>query len=346
MMTDDWSLSRSFKLQSLFVTPEGAFMKAIRVHQFGDPDVLKLEDVPDPVPGPNQVVVTARAVGVNPVDTYIRSGKYAFRPPLPYTPGADAAGVIDAVGSEVTEWKRGDRVWVKETADAARGTYAQKILCNLNNVFPLPESVSFQQGAAVNVAYNTAYHALFQIARAVSGETVLVHGATGGVGIACVQLAVARGLRVIGTGGTEDGRNLVRQQGAQHVLDHKQTGYLDTIMALTEGKGVDIICEMLANVNLASDLKLLAKRGRVAIIGSRGSIEIDPRDLMKAHGAVLGVMAGNEAERVESAAAITAGLFNGTLRPIVDAQYPLAAAHEAHEDVMKHSAKGKIVLIP
>ena len=220
------------------------------------------------------------------------------------------------------------------------------MLGNLNNVFPLPESLSFAQGATVNVAYTTAYHALFQVARAVAGETVLVHGATGGVGIACVQLAVARGLRVIGTGGSEAGRNLVREQGAEHVLDHTADGYLETLRAITDGNGVDVICEMLANKNLAKDLQILAKRGRVAIIGSRGKIEIDPRDLMKAHGAVLGVMAGNEAERNEATAAVTAGLFNGTLRPIVAHEYPLVDAPKAHVHLMKDGSKGKIVLIP
>ena len=293
-------------------------MKAILVRQFGGPEVLKLEEVVDPTPGPKQVVVKTRAIGVNPVDTYIRSGTYAFKPPLPYTPGADAAGVIESVGAEVKTFGPGDRVWVKETADAAHGTYAQKILCNLNNIFPLPESISFSQGAAVNVAYTTAYHALFQVARALPGERVLVHGATGGVGIACVQLALARGLIVIGTGGTDAGRKLVREQGAQHVLDHTSPGYLDMIKEITEGNGVDVVCEMLANVNLAKDLQILAKRGRIAVIGNRGSIEINPRDLMKSHGAILGVMAGNEAERNEATAAVTAGLFNRTLRPVVD----------------------------
>jgi NADPH2:quinone reductase len=321
-------------------------MKAIRVHQFGGPEVLKFEDVPDPKPGPQQVVVAVRAVGINPVETYVRSGSYAFKPQLPYTPGADAAGVIESVGAEVRSFKPGDRVWVNGTADARNGTYAQKILCNPNNVFPLPGSLSFQQGAAVGVPYITSYHALFQVARAIAGETVLVHGATGGVGIACVQLAISRGLVVIGTGGTEEGRNLVREQGAQHVLDHTLPGYLDTISAITDGNGVNVVCEMLANVNLAKDLKVLAKRGRVAVIGSRGTIEIDPRDLMKAHGAVLGVMAGTEAERTEATAATTAGLFNGTLRPIVDVEYPLAEASKAHQDVMSGGSKGKIVLLP
>jgi NADPH2:quinone reductase len=325
---------------------EGVFVKAILVRQFGDPSVLKLEEVPDPKAGPKQVVVSIRASGVNPVETYIRSGNYAMKPPLPYTPGADAAGVIESIGSEVSQFEPGDHVWVGGTADAQHGTYAQKALCNLNQVFPLPESVSFAQGAAVNVAYVTAYHALIQVARAVAGETVLVHGATGGVGIACVQIAVSRGMTVIGTGGTENGRNLVREQGAQHVLDHTLPGYLDTIQSITGGKGVDVICEMLANVNLAKDLPLLAKRGRVAVIGSRGRIEIDPRDIMKAHGAVLGVMAGTEAERAECTAAITAGLFNSTLQPIVDQEIPLADAARAHEEVMTNGSKGKIVLIP
>ena len=119
---------------------------------------MRLADAPDPTPSANRVVVSVRAVGVNPVDTYIRTGTYAIKPPLPYTPGADAAGVIESVGSGVSTFKPGDRVWVKETADVQHGTYAQKILCNLNNVFPLPEQVTFQQGAAVNVAYTTASH--------------------------------------------------------------------------------------------------------------------------------------------------------------------------------------------
>ena len=321
-------------------------MKAIIVRQFGDPSVLKIEDAPDPTPGSKQVVVSIRAVGVNPVETYIRSGTYAMKPPLPYTPGADAAGIVESIGADVTQFKPGDRVWVGGTADIARGTYAQQALCNLNQVFPLPESLSFGQGAAVNVAYVTAYHALIQVARAIAGETVLVHGATGGVGIACVQIAVSRGMSVIGTGGSESGRNLVREQGAQHVLDHTLQGYLDSVQSITVNKGVDVICEMLANVNLAKDLALLAKRGRIAVIGSRGKIEIDPRDIMKAHGAVLGVMAGTEAERNEATAAITAGLFNGTLRPVVDQEIPLENAPKAHEEVMTHGSKGKIVLIP
>jgi NADPH:quinone reductase len=321
-------------------------MKSIRVHEFGGPEVLKLEEIPDPKPTSNQILVTIRAVGINPVDTYIRAGTYPLKPPLPYTPGTDAAGVIESVGDKVDRFKPGDRVWVSGTSDISLGTYSQKTLCNPNQVYPLPDKLTFQQGAAVNVPYITAYHALFQVACAIAGETVLVHGATGGVGLAATQLAVSRGLTVIGTGSTQEGRSLVKAQGASHVLDHSNPAYLDEIMQITNGKGVNVICEMLANKNLAKDLQLLARNGRVAIIGSRGKIEIDPRDLMKSHGKALGVSPGTEAERYESTAAITAGLFGGILNPIVDQEYPLAEASHAHEEILSSGSKGKIVLIP
>jgi NADPH2:quinone reductase len=237
-------------------------------------------------------------------------------------------------------------VWVGGTTDVTGGTYAEKCLCNSNQVFPLPETLSFAQGAAVNVAYVTAYHALLQISQARAGETVLVHGATGGVGIASVQLGVAHGMKVIGTGGSEKGRKLVRDQGASHVLDHKSANYLDELMKLTDSKGVDVVCEMLANVNLAKDLAVLAQRGRVAIIGNRGSIEINPRELMRTHGSIRGVSPPSPQERAECNAAIVAGLLNGSLKPIVDVEYPLSEASKAHEDVMTNESHGKVVLIP
>ena len=174
-------------------------MKAIRVHEFGGPEVMSLEEVPDLQPGPGQVVVTVKAAGVNPVDTYIRSGQYAKRPALPYTPGMDSAGVVASVGEGVSGVAVGDRVY---TAGAVTGTYAEQVLCNESQVHPLPEHVSYQQGAAMGVPYGIAYRALFNRAVAKAGETVLVHGATGGVGVAAVQLARAAGLRVIATGGT------------------------------------------------------------------------------------------------------------------------------------------------
>jgi NADPH2:quinone reductase len=180
-------------------------VKAIRVHEFGGPEVLRLEEVPDPRPGPGQVVVRIRAAGVNPVETYVRNGMNPAQP-RPYTPGADAAGTVEAVGEGVTRVEVGDRVYTAGTAKGTTyGSYAELTLCDEDQVHPLPENVSFEQGAAVNIPYATAYRALFQRAKAVSNETVLVHGASGGVGTAAVQLAAAHGLRVIGTAGTERG---------------------------------------------------------------------------------------------------------------------------------------------
>lgn len=320
-------------------------MKAIRVHEFGGAEVLKLEDVDDLTPAAGQVLVRVRAVGVNPVDTYIRTGMYAVKPSLPYTPGSDAAGVVESTGADVTRVKAGDSVYVAGTIS---GAYAQQALCDQSQVHPLPSHLTFEQGAAVGVPYATAYRALFHRAQARPGEDVLVHGATGGVGTAAVQLARAAGMRVIATGGTEKGRSNVLEQGAHHVLDHHSHDYLDQVMVLTGGNGVDVILEMLANVNLAKDLGVLAKRGRVVVIGSRGPIEINPRDAMGRDASILGMtlMNVNDADRKSIHAALVAGLENGTLKPVVGKEMPLAEAPRAHEAVLQPGALGKLVLIP
>ena len=320
-------------------------MKAIRINDFGGPEVLKLEEVDNPKPGTGQVVVRVKAAGVNPVESYLRSGGYTRKPELPFTPGTDAGGVIEAVGSGVTGYKVHDRVY---TSGSLTGTYAELALCTESQVYPLPNTVSFLQGAAIGIPYGTAYRALFQRAHANSGETILVHGGTGGVGIAAVQLAVAAGMTVFATGGTEKGRSLLAQQGVRQVLDHHDSDYLDKIVTLTENRGVDVILEMLANVNLANDLQILSLKGRVVVIGSRGNIEISPRELMARDSAVLGMMLGNATipELRSIHAALIAGLCNGTLKPVIGKELPLKNAAEAHKAIMEPGAHGKIVLIP
>ena len=320
-------------------------MKAIRIRTFGPPEVMRLEEVPDPAPGPGQVLVRIRAAGVNPVETYIRSGTYPRRPALPYTPGNDAAGIVEAVGDGVREVNAGDRVYTSMTVT---GAYAELVLCNAAGVHPLPVGVSYAQGAAVGVPYATAWRALFQRARAVPGETVLVHGASGGVGIAAIQIARAAGLHVFGTAGTTEGIALVLREGAHAVFDHREAGILDKAMAATGSRGFDVILEMLANVNLANDLKALAMGGRVAVIGSRGTIEIDPRDMMGRDASIVGMSLFNtpDAELTAIHAALGAGLANGTFRPVIGRELPLSAAPESHVAVMSPGAKGKIVLLP
>ncbi len=319
-------------------------MKAIRVSEFGDPEAMKLKEVPDLRPGPHEIVVRVYAAGINPVDTYIRSGTYHIKPPLPYTPGMDGAGIVESVGDQVVDMTVGDRVYV---SGSLSGTYAEQALCSANQVHPLPDRNSFAQGAGVNVPCTAANYALFHRARALPGETVLIHGATGGVGLVAVQFAVAAGMMVIGTGGTQRGRQLVAEQGAQHVLDHHDPDYQRKILDLTGGRGVDVILEMLANVNLGADLQLLARDGRVVVIGSRGPVEINPRDALVRNAAILGMLMMNASdnERLKIHAAIHEGLKNGTLHPVIGKELPLVDAPEAHRSVMEPGTFGKIVLI-
>ena len=319
-------------------------MKAIRVHQFGEPDVLKLEEVPDPTPGPGQVVVRTKAVGVNPVETYIRAGRYGPKQ-FPYTPGNDGAGIIELVGPGVKQWNKGDRVYV---AASISGTYAELALCDAKKVHRLPQNASFEEGAALGVPATTAWRGLFQRGGGQRGETLLIHGASGGVGTMAVQLARDAGLTIIGTAGSEKGRDLVRELGAQHVLDHHLPDYLQEVMKLTQGKGVNLILEMLANVNLGKDLTVLAKFGRVVVIGSRAKVEIDPRDTMSRDADIRGMTIMNLSDQDYEAiqTGIVAAVEQGKLKPIIDMKLPLAEAARAHQLVMEGESHGKIVLIP
>jgi NADPH2:quinone reductase len=320
-------------------------MKAIVVHEFGPPEVMKLEEIPTPKPAPGQVVVRIHAASVNPFDTYMRNGTYAIKPPLPYTPGGEGAGVVDAAGEGVTKVKPGDRVYL---GHPETGTYAEYALALESQVHSLPERVSFPQGAGLYVAYGTAYHALHHHAKARGAETLLVHGASGGVGIAAVQIARAMGLTVIGTAGTDKGLELVRREGAHHAFNHRNAGYQEAILKATHGRGVDVIIEMLANINLAADLKLLARHGRVIVVGSRGDVTITPRDLMSRTASVRGFVLWSISpdDEADFCAGVEAGLLNGTLRPVVGKEVPLGEAVRAHKEIMEPGAFGKIILIP
>src|SRR4051812_49152419 len=293
-------------------------MKAILVREHGGPEVLKLEDLPDPKPNADQVVVRLKAVGVNPVDVYIRSGAYARKPALPFIPGSDAGGEIESVGAKVTKYKAGDRVFIHGTAAEHTnghygGAYAEKAVCNLDHVYRLPASVTYAQGAAMGVPYATAYRALFHKAQTKPGETVLIHGATGGVGNAATQIARAHGIRVLGTGGTDKGLQAVRESGADAVFNDTTAGYLDEIMKATGGKGVDVILEMATHVNLDKDLGLLALRGRVVVIGNRGRTEIDARQSMAKDAMIIGMTLFNisDADMASINSYMMAGLANG-----------------------------------
>ncbi len=319
-------------------------MKAIKIREFGPPGVMKPEETAEPKPGPSQVTVEIKAAGVNPVETYIRAGAYARKPDLPYTPGTDGAGLVKEIGPGVGTVKPGDRVYL---SGSLSGTYAEIALCRETHVHPLPDTTGFAQGAALGVPYATAWRALFQKASALKGETAFIHGGSGGVGIAAIQLARAAGLRVVGTAGTVRGMKLVETQGAS-ALDHGASDYIDRLRELTGGRGPDVILEMLANVNLAKDLAVIAPRGRIVIIGSRGKIEIDPRLIMAHDAVVTGFVLFNatEGELAEIHAGLAKGLADGSLRPAIALEFPLAGAAAAHEAVMAGGHYGKIVLVP
>ena len=320
-------------------------MKAIQVQEFGGPEVLKLNEIPTPKPAAGQVLVKVHAAGVNPYDTYMRTGTYAIKPQLPYTPGSDAAGVVEAVGDGVKKVKAGDRVY---TAKTITGAYAEYALTTEEQSQKLPANISFEEGAGVWVPYGTAYHALKQEAFAKASETVLIHGASGGVGTAAIQIAKAEGLTVFGTAGTDKGLALIKKEGAAQAFNHTKAGYTDEILKATGGKGVDIILEMLANVNLAADLKLVAQFGRVIVIGNRGEITINAGDIMGKRSTVKGftLWAATEKEMTEIHAGLYAGLENGTMRPIIGKKIPLGEAARAHKEVLEPGSHGKIVLVP
>ncbi|GAC1630517.1 MAG: zinc-dependent alcohol dehydrogenase family protein [Candidatus Acidiferrum sp.] len=320
-------------------------MKAIRVHEFGGPEQLKLDEVPTPRPAAGQVLVKVHAAGVNPYDTYMRAGTYAVKPTLPYTPGSDAAGVVESIGEGVTKVKPGDRVY---TAKTVSGAYAEYTLALESQVQPLPTNISFAQGSGIYVPYGTAYYALHFSAEARASETVLIHGASGGVGTAAIQVARTMGLTVFGTAGTPKGLELIKKEGAHQAFDHKKPGYADDIMKATGGRGVDIVLEMLANVNLAADMKLLAMNGRVIVIGNRGEITINARDIMVKRGSIraFALWVVTDAEAADIFAGLNAGFENGTLRPVVGKELPLTDAPQSHIDILAPGAHGKIALIP
>ncbi len=320
-------------------------MKAIIVREYGEPEVMKVEDVPTPEPTGTEVLVAIKAAGVNPVDTYLRTGIHAHAPKLPYTPGKDAAGVVEAVGADVSKFKPGDCVY---TADSLTGTYAEFSLCTENQLGRLPDNVTFEQGAGVWTPYATSHRALFQKAGAKAGETVLVHGASGGVGLAAVQWAKAAGLTVIGTASSDEGKLLIKDNGAVAVFDHTDEDHFGEIWEFTGGKGVDLIIEMLANVNLERDFEALGMRGRIVVVGNRGSIQFTPRLAMTKDATIFGMSLFNstQAERDAIHAAVFDGLSAGSLRPHVSKTFDLADAPLAHHAVIENKALGKIVLKP
>ena len=318
-------------------------MKAIVVREFGEPEVMKLEEVSSPGPSGSEVLVKIEAAGVNPVDTYLRTGIHAHAPKLPYTPGKDGAGIVESCGPDATKFKPGDRVY---TAGSISGTYAEYSLCREEDLGRLPDDIPFEQGAGIWTPYATSYRALFQKAGVKKGETVLIHGASGGVGIAATQWATNTGCRVLGTASSDEGKKMIKDLGADAVFDHTDVDHFGEVHDFAGGKGVDVIIEMLANVNLERDFEALAMYGRIVIVGSRGSLQFTPRQAMTKDATLYGMSLFNSTQtnREEIHTAIYEGLSKGYLSPVIRETIPLSEAPRAHHAVIEQKALGKIVL--
>jgi len=324
-------------------------MKAIRAHAFGGPENLVLDDVPTPDPGPSEVLIEIRAAGVNPADTYMLTGNYAITTDLPYIPGGDCAGLVVSVGSGAEAFTPGDRVFVSAALGRAMsGCYAEFVVRPAANVMPLPANVGFAEAAALGVPYVTAHFALFTRGRAQAGETVFIHGASGAVGTAAIQLARRAGLKVIGSAGSDAGLQQISAEGVDLAVDHTKPGYLDAVHLATGGTSPALILEMLANENLAADMDLAPQNGRIVIIGCRGDISISPRMAMLKELDILGTAIWNAPhDKVKTVLEdISAGLADGSLKPVIGRTYPLAEAAESHRKVLRAGATGKIILAP
>lgn len=319
-------------------------MRAIRVFECGPPEVMSIQEVELPACEPEQVRLRVHAIGVNPVDTYIRSGDYTLSASLPYTPGWECAGQVLEVGSAVTSLEVGQRVYTTRTSS---GAYAQEAIAHADDVHPLPPSISYEQGAAVGIAYATAYRALFGDGALKPGLRVLVHGASGGVGLACVQLALGAGAYVVGTASSEAGLALIRSSGAHEAWDHSHPGHLKRHIG--EGEGFDLIVEMAAHLNLNDDLDALNRGGQVAVVGSRGELMFSPRSVMGKELKIRGVMlyGADEAQRHAMHEAIYAGLATGQLSPKLGQVFALEDAPQAHRALFDgRGAQGKLILKP
>lgn len=325
-------------------------MRAVQISEFGTTDVLNVTDIPMPEPGANQVRIRVRSAGVNPVDTYVRSGAYGDRP-MPTSLGFDAAGEIESVGVGVDSAVIGTRVY---TCTALPGAYAEYAVVDIDRTYPLPENISFDQGSALGIPYATAYAALHRYASTGASSTVFVHGGSGGVGIPTIELAKIAGARVAASCGTDAGEAILRAHGADIIVRHDQSGYLETLASLVAEAGpagqtgIDVIVEMAAHINLGNDLTLLNRNGTVVVVGSRGTVQINARDVMRRDARIQGMLLFNltSEERQEIHSKLYPLLLDGHLAPRVAMTLPLDQVVDAHTRVLQSGIGGKIVLNP
>jgi NADPH2:quinone reductase len=324
-------------------------MRAVRVHELIGPAGLRVDEVPDPTVGAGQVLVEVRASGVNFPDVLLSRGMYQFKPNPPFSPGGECAGVVREVGAGVHSVAPGDRV----ALTVVSGTFVEKICAPEASVIKLPDAVSFEVGAATLLTYATTYHALVDRAALAKGETLLVLGAAGGVGIAACEIGALLGARVIAAASTDDKLAFCREHGATEGINYTREELKDRIKALTSGNGVDVVYDPIGGPLAEAALRGTAWQGRYLVIGfASGEIPKIPLNLVLLKGCqIVGVFWGSFAMRQparnrEHAHEIFRLVAEGKLRPAVDAALPFERAAEALERLEKRQVKGKLVLVP
>jgi NADPH2:quinone reductase len=324
-------------------------MKAIVCKAWGLPDTLILENLPDLTPGPGQVAINVKAAGVNFPDVLIIQNKYQFRPDLPFTPGSELAGVVRAVGEGVTHPKIGDRV----IAFIGQGAFAQQVLAPAHAVMPMPLGMHFDIAAAITLTYGTSHHAIVDRAQLRAGETMLVLGAAGGVGLAAIEIGKALGARVIAAASSDDKLAVCRAHGADATINYDTKDLREEVKIITNGKGPDVIYDPVGGIYAEPAFRSIAWRGRYLVVGfANGEIPRLPLNLMLLKGASLvGVFWGDFAKREPKAnlaamRELMGWLAVGKIKPHISARYSLADTALALNDMAARKVTGKVVILP
>jgi NADPH2:quinone reductase len=324
-------------------------MQAMVVTALGEPRDMQLRELPDPEPGAGEVTIDVRAIGCNFFDILMVQGKYQLKPPLPFSPGAEIAGVVRAVGPEVTEFKPGDRVF----AMLGWGAFASLAVAPVAAVVKMPDSMPFEHGAAFGIVYQTSYFGLVYRANLQAGETLLVHAAAGGVGLAAVQIGRALGARVLATAGAAEKLAVAKQHGAEAAYDYSTPDWVECVKQATGGRGADVIYDPVGGDIFDLSTKCIAFSGRLLVIGfASGRIPtIQVNKILLKNIAIVGLHWGAyrmyEPEKIPQAMAALFALYErGAVRPVVGSQYPLRDAAAALDEIAARRSVGKVVLIP
>jgi NADPH2:quinone reductase len=323
-------------------------MKAVLCKEYGPPEMLVLEDLPSPQANSHQVVIDVKACGVSFPDTLLITGKYQFKPPLPFSPGGEVAGIIKAVGTNVTQFHVGDRV----VAFTGWGGFAEEIVTNASQVLPLPSAIDFTSGAAFSMTYATSYYALKDRGQLKAGEKLLVLGASGGVGMACIEIGKIMGAHVIAAASSAEKLEVCLQHGADEVINYATEDLKERVKTLTGGNGVDVIFDPVGGAYAEPALRGMAWGGRYLVIGfASGEIPRIPLNLALLKGiSIVGVFWGSFATREpernrQYLQELFAWSTQGKLAPFITATYPLGRAADALNDMLERRVKGKAVIL-